>query len=276
MNHWKTAVFFILGMLALAADVPPAGAVPLSGRLLITGSSTMAPLVSAIAQRFQSLHPAVRVEVQMGGSGRGIADARSGKADIGMASRALGEAERALYSLPIARDGITLIVHRDNPVQALTNRQIVDIYTGKITNWRAVGGRGTAILTVKAEAKYSSTELFTQYFDIAYDDIRAQRTVGDNPTRIKLMSENPNAIIYMSVGEAERRMQAGAPIKLLPVDGVAASSRSIRDGNFPISRALSLVVKGMPTGLAKAFIEYAVSSQVTDLVVAHDFVPYLD
>lgn len=276
MNHWKTAVFFILGMLALAADVPPAGATPLSGRLLITGSSTMAPMVSAIAQRFQSLHPAVRVEVQMGGSGRGIADARSGKADIGMASRALGEAERDLYSLPIARDGITLVVHRDNPVQALTNRQIVDIYTGKITNWKQVGGRDTAILTVKAEAKYSSTELFTQYFDIAYDDIRAQRTVGDNPMRIKLMGENPNAILYMSVGEAERRMQAGAPVKLLPVDGVAASSKSIRDGNFPISRALSLVVKDMPAGLAKAFIEYAVSSQVTDIVVVHDFVPYLD
>lgn len=274
MNSWKTSVLFILGM--LAAGVPPAGATPLSGHLLITGSSTMTPLVSAIAKRFQALHPAVSVEVQMGGSGRGIADARSGKADIGMASRALGEADRDLYSLPIARDGITLVVHRDNPVQSLTNRQIVDIYRGSITNWQQVGGRDTAILTVKAEVGRSSSELFTQYFDIAYDDIRAQRTVGDNPMRIKLMIENPNAILYMSVGEAERRMQAGVPIRLLPVDGVAASSRSIRDGNFPISRALSLIVKGIPTGLAKAFIEYAVSSQVTDLVVAHDFVPYLD
>lgn len=273
MNIWKTTAAFILGFLALAGAQPVE---PASGRLLLTGSSTMAPLVTAIAKRFQTLHPGVRVEVQMGGSGRGIADARQGKADIGMASRALTEKERDLQGFPIARDGVTLVVHKANPVSSLTDRQVVEIYSGRITNWKQLGGRDAAILVVKAGEKYSSSELFIQYFGIGYEDIKAQRLVGDNPARIKLLIENPDALLYMSVGEAERKAQAGVPIKLLPVGGVAATSKNIRNGNFPISRALTLVTKEFPKGLERSFIEFALSSQVTDLVLAHDFVPYLD
>ena len=278
MNSWKTTAAFILGFLALGgagpAEAQPVD--PASGRLLLTGSSTMAPLVTEIARRFQTLHPGARVEVQMGGSGRGIADARQGKADIGMASRALTEKERDLQGFPIARDGVALVVHKTNPVQSLTDRQVVDIYSGKITNWKQLGGHEAPILVVKAEAGRSSSELFIHYFGIGYDDIKAQRVVGDNPARIELVIENPDALLYMSVGEAERKAQAGVPIKLLPVGGVAATNRNIRNGNFPISRPLTLVTRELPKGLARTFIEFALSSQVTDLVLAHDFVPYLD
>jgi phosphate transport system substrate-binding protein len=276
MNSWKTMVAFTLGFLALAGAAEAQPVEPASGQLLLTGSSTMAPLVTAIAKRFQTLHPGVRVEVQMGGSGRGIADARQGKADIGMASRALTEKERDLQGFPIARDGVTLVVHKTNPVSSLTDRQVVEIYSGRITNWKQLGGRDAAILVVKAGPTFSSTELFIHYFDIGYADIKAQRLVGNNPARIKLLIENPDALLYMSVGEAERKAQVGVPIKLLPVGGVAATSKNIRNGNFPISRPLTLVTRELPKGLARTFIEFALSSQVTDLVIAHDFVPYLD
>jgi len=252
-----------------AADV-------VAGHLLITGSSTMAPLVSAVAKRFQAQHAGVNIEVQTGGSGRGLADARQGKADIGMVSRALGEAEQDLVGLPIARDGVAVVVHKDNPVRSLSDAQVAGIYTGKLTNWKQVGGRDVRILTVVAEEKYSSTELFNHYFDLTRDTIKAQRVVGDNALRIKLLAENRDAILYVSVGEAERNAQSGVPIRPLPAGGVAATSRNIRNGNFPISRPLTLVTRGQPTGLAKVFIEFCVSSQVTDLVIAHDFVPYLD
>jgi phosphate transport system substrate-binding protein len=281
MKTWTaTALFVVTALLLCPAEPAPAQSLtagdPVTGRLLITGSSTMAPLVSAIARRFQALHPRVSIEVQTGGSGRGLADARQGKADIGMASRALGEAEKDLQGLPIARDGVAVIVHRDNPVRALSDAQVVDIYTGKITNWKQVGGRDMSVLTVIAEAGRSAPELFNHYFHLSVDVIKAQRAVGDNALRLKLLVEHPDAILYMSVGEAERTEQSGAPIRLLPAGGVAATSRNIRNGNFPISRPLTLVTRNRPTGLAKAFIEYCVSSQVTDIVIAHDFVPYLD
>jgi phosphate transport system substrate-binding protein len=236
----------------------------------------MAPLMKEIAARFETLHPGARVEVQGGGSGRGISDAREGKADIGMCSRALTDREKDLQGFPIARDGVCLILHASNPVSTLTNRRIVDIYTGKVTNWKAVGGRDAPIAVLTPAMTYSSTELFTTFFAIDYSDIKTHHQVGDNPTRITSLVANPDAITFVSVGEAERRAQAGAPIKLLPIDGVAASSKNVRSGNFPISRPLTLVTRGLPTGLAKQFIEFSLSSQVSDLVLAHDFVSYLD
>lgn len=246
------------------------------GRLRIAGSSTMAPLVTAIARRLHARYPQVDISIEAGGSGRGLDDARAGKADIGMVSRALGEGDKDLYSLPIGRDGVALVVHRANPVRSLTPRQIADIYSGKISNWKQVGGANAPIFVIKSEEKRSSSELFTHYFQLRYEDMKSQLVAGDNAERIELLLKHPNAIVYMSVGEAERNAQKGVPLKLLPIDGVAASSRAIRSGDYPLARPLTLVTKGTPAGLTKLFIEYAASSQVSDLVVAHDFVPYLD
>ncbi|MCX5892565.1 MAG: phosphate ABC transporter substrate-binding protein, partial [Deltaproteobacteria bacterium] len=86
----------------------------------------------------------------------------------------------------------------------------------------------------------------------------------------------PNAIAILSVGEAERRDREGAVFKLLPLDGVAATSRMVRTGEFPISRSLNLVTKGFPDGVKLAFMQFALSSQIIDLVRDYDFVPYLD
>ena len=247
-----------------------------SGRLLLTGSSTMAPLMKEIGKRFQSLHAGVQVEVQAGGSGRGINDARLGKADIGMASRALTDKERDLYAFPIARDGVCVIIHMNNRVKALSDSQVADIFTGRTSNWKKVGGPEAPIIVLAAAERYSSTELFTHYFGLKYSDVKAHQTVGDNPTRIRAVVENPRSICYVSIGEAEREARAGAPIKLLPVDGVAATSRNVATSNFPISRPLTLVTKNLPAGLVKEFIEFSLSSQVFDLIPAFDFIPYSD
>jgi phosphate transport system substrate-binding protein len=139
----------------------------------------------------------------------------------------------------------------DNAVRGLSDDQIVAVYGGKILNWRQLGGRDAPIAVLNSHPDRSSSELFTQYFKMSYGDMKPHRTLGDNRERIKAIVENPNAVIYMSVGEAERNALAGVPIKLLPVGGAAATSKNIRSGNFPISRALTLVTKDVPQGLAK-------------------------
>ena len=91
----------------------------LIGQLIVTGSSTIAPLAGEIAKRFEQEHPGTRIDVQSGGSSRGIADVRRGMADIGMVSRQLNPDENDLVGYPIARDGVAVILHRDNPLQAV-------------------------------------------------------------------------------------------------------------------------------------------------------------
>lgn len=245
-------------------------------QLLITGSSTMCPLMTEITKHFETLHPETRIEVQCGGSGRGISDAREEKADIGMVSRVLTEKESDLYSFPLARDGISVILHKDNPVESLADGQVAEIYTGKITSWQAVGGRDTSITVVNPLKGYSSVELFTHYFNINYDDIKASMVAGDNSARLKAVVDNPDAIAYLSSGEAERLEKSGTPIKILPFNKVAPTSRNIITGNYPITRPLTLVTKGLPAVTAKAFIDFCLSSAVVDVIEQYDFIPYED
>ncbi len=276
MNGGRFVATLALVLLACAGQAQADLQAAPGGRLLLSGSSTMAPLVAEIAKRFQARHPGVQVEMQVGGSGRGVADARQGKADIGMASRALTEAERDLHGFPIARDGVAVVVHKNNPVPPLTHRQILDVYTGKVANWKQLGGREAPILTVGGLADSGSTEPFLHYLGIRYAELRLLRVVGPNPERLGVLAVNANAIVYVSLGEAERKAQAGAPYRLLPVDGVPAGSKTLRSGDYPIARPLTLITRSAPTGLARQFIEFALSAEVTDFVLAYDFVPYLD
>jgi len=278
---WQSALVLLLAALVMGSGVraesstPPSTPLPAS-RLLLTGSTTMAPLMVEVAKRFQSRHPGIQIEVQMGGSGRGISDTRQGKADIGMVSRTLSETENDLSGIPIGRDGVAVIVHKDNPVTALSDRQLLDIYSGKIANWRQFGGRDAPLQVLAGPPEGASSELFSHYLKVPYEQLKAQRRVGPNAERIKAVAADPHAIIWVSVGEAERKARDGVPIKLLAIGGVAAGSNTVRNGNYPISRPLTLVTRGTPTGAARAFIEFCVSSQITDLVLAFDFVPYLD
>lgn len=242
-------------------------------QIVLTGSSTVAPLVGEIAKKFETLHPGVRVDVQSGGSSRGVADARRGLADIGMVSRALKSAEKDLTSYTIAKDGICIILHRTNPVASLTDDQIVGIYTGRINNWKEVGGADGEITVVNKAEGRSTLELFVGHFKLDNADIKADTVIGDNEQGIKTVAGNPGAIGYVSIGTAEYDASHDVAIKLLPLAGVGASIENVRSGEFPLSRPLNLVVKGEPTGLAAEFIEFARSRDVNQIVLEQYFVP---
>ncbi len=242
-------------------------------KLVLTGSGTVAPLAAEIGKRYESLHPGVRIDVQTGGSSRGIADARSGVADIGMVSRALNADESDLHAFQIATDGVCVILNAANPVSALTEEQIVGIYTGAITNWDEVGGERAPITVVNKAEGRSTLELFLHYFDLTSEQIRASVVIGDNEQGIKTVAGNPDAIGYVSAGAAEYSAADGVAVKLLPMAGVAATTENVRNGSFPLIREINLVTKGEPQGPARDFIEYARSPEVNDLVQSLYFVP---
>ncbi len=240
--------------------------------LTLTGSSTVAPLAMEIAKRYESQHPGVRIDVQMGGSSRGINDTRMGLAGIGMVSRALKPTEQDLTSFLIAMDGIGIILHKSNVVSALSDAQIIDIYTGKINNWQQLGAADLAITVVNKAEGRSTLELFLQYFTLKNSQIKAQVVIGENQQGIKTVAGNPGAIGYVSIGTAEYEQALGTPIKLLPMAGHAATVESVAKGDYPLSRQLNLVVSTEPVGLLKNFITFAQSTAVKDLIAAQFFV----
>ncbi len=248
----------------------------LSGKLVITGASTLAPLIAEIGKRFERLHANVRVDVQTGGSSRGVADVRQRLADIGMVSRAMKDDEKDLPAFPVARDGVGIILHKENPVQALSDEQVIAIYTGKTTNWKVVGGKDATITVVNKAEGRSTLEVFLHYFKLKNMDVKAQVVIGDNEQGVKTVAGNRNAIGYVSIGTAEYDESQGVPIRLLPIGGVAASTETVRNGTFPISRPLHLITRTPPVGLTKAFIDYAQSKAVHDIITQQYFVPLAD
>ncbi len=253
-----------------AAQAPDGG---LRGQLVLTGSSTVAPLAGEIAKRFEQRHPGVRVDVQAGGSSRGIADVRRGAADIGMTSRALKPQETDLAAHTIARDGVGMILHRDNPAQSLTDEQVIAIYTGRFTNWSQVGGVVAPITVVSKADGRATLDVFLKHFGLASAEVKPSVVVGDNQQGIRTVAGDVNAIGYVSIGTADHEIGRGVPIRLLPTDGVDPTAANVRDGLFAMSRPLNLVTHGERSPLAEAFIDYAGSSAVNDLVEAQSFVP---
>jgi phosphate transport system substrate-binding protein len=242
-------------------------------KLVLTGASTIAPLAAEIGERFESVRPGARVDVQTGGSSRGINDARQGLSDIGLVSRPLKDDEKDLIAFPIARDGVCVILHKSNSVASLTDAQVVGIYTGRIANWKEVGGKDAPITVVNKAEGRSTLELFCHYYKLKNADIKAHVLIGDNAQGIKTVAGNVDAISYVSIGTAEYEAGQGTAIKLLPVGGVAATIENVGNGSFPLSRPLNLVVKKTPEGLAKDYIEFAKSEKVHDLVRGQYFVP---
>lgn len=247
-----------------------------TGRLRLTGSSTMAPLMQDLAKRFQTLHPGVKITVEAGGSGRGIADAIAGRADIGMSSRALEPHEKkALFAISIARDGVAFVVHRDNPVRTITREQLIAVFQGRITNWKALGGKDQPIHVVTRKPSNSSLALVTEYGGIKAEAIKAHRIAGDHPEPLQAVLGNPAALAFFSFGLAQDAQQHGRPIRLLAVDGVPATAGELRAGTYPLSRPLNLLTRTVPAGTARAFIEFVQSPAARAAIEEHDFVPYL-
>jgi phosphate transport system substrate-binding protein len=243
-------------------------------KLIITGASTIAPLVSELGKRFEKQHPGTRIDVHTGGSARGLTDARQGLADIGMVSEALTEEEqKGMQVFLIGRDGISIIVHADNPLDKIVSKQVVAVYTGKTKNWKDLGGKDAPIILVhKAEGR-STLTLFLQYFGIDNKAVKADVVVGDDQQGIKTVAGNANSIGYVSIGSTEQSIQQGVKVKLLTLDGVKATSAAVADNSFPWQRPLNLVTKGQPTELTKQFIDFAQAQENYDIFRKENFVP---
>lgn len=243
-------------------------------RVMLTGSSTIAPLMAELGKRFEAQQPGVRVEVQTGGSSRGVADAMRGTVELGMVSRSLKPEEaKALHAVTVAQDGIAMIVHRDNPIEGLSYAQVQQVYRGELKRWGDVGGEDAPITVVNKAEGRSTLELFSQHFALPVAQIKAMIVIGDNQQGIKTVAADPNAIGYVSIGSAQYEAEHGAAIKLIAVDGQQPTLEALAAGKLKLSRPLNLVYGGEPSALVKAFIAFAQDPKNHDLIKAQYFVP---
>jgi phosphate transport system substrate-binding protein len=155
----------------------------------------------------------------------------------------------------------------------LRAEQVRAIYTGAVNGWEEVGGgEGPITVVNKAEGR-ATLEVFQKFFALSSEETEADVVIGDNQHGIKTVAGSPSAIAYVSIGAADYEARRGTAIKLLAVGGVEATPEAVARGQFPIARPLNLVVRQEPTGLTAAFLEFARSEAVHDLIEAQFFVP---
>lgn len=275
LNNILVITVFCL-LLACSSDRSVNGEKPTNDQvhLTITGSSTLAPLIAEIARYYETLNPGTRIDVQTGGSSRGIADIEQGVADIGMVSKHIASTDKMKAHL-VARDGVTLVVHKDNPLSSLVRKNIEDIYLGRINHWNQLGINKTDEIVVVSKAEGRSTlSVFLNYLQKRNSDLKPDIIIGDNEQAIKLVSNNVNAIAYVSTSTAEYNIEQGIPIKSLIVDEVQPTETNIVSGVFPIVRELNLVTTPSIDKPTSTFIQFVQnSSKAHTLIKDFHFVP---
>ncbi|MGQ0643874.1 MAG: phosphate ABC transporter substrate-binding protein [Elusimicrobiota bacterium] len=261
-------------VLLLAAVFPAAGLWAGQNRLTLAGSSTVQPIMDEAADAFEARRPGARVDVQGGGSSVGISAPLRGLADIGMVSRDLREdEEEALVPTAVALDGLALIVHASNPLRNFTREQVVDIYTGRVSDWSGLGWDGGPIVLVNKEEGRATLELFEDYFGLKGRFARGALIIGPNGQALATVAGNPGAVAYVSIGAAAAAERDGAAVRRVALNGVEASVENVDAGAYGLCRRLHLVTRGRPRGLAKEFIDFVLGPEGRAIVARQEFVP---
>lgn len=242
-------------------------------KLTLSGSSTIAPLAGELAKAFEKKNPRIRVDVQSGGSAKGLADVRSGLSDIGMVSRDVTEREVDLNATLIAYDGIALIVHKDNPVSGLTDKQVVSIFTGQTKNWKELGGPDQSIVVVNKAEGRSTLELFLQFFGLKNVDIPAKMIVGENEQAIKFVGGSKWSVGYVSVGAAEYASTVSRTIRTLRLNDIDATLINVKNKTYALRRGLNFVNLKPGSAKVQRFLDFLKDPIAKNLIEDHFFVP---
>lgn len=219
----------------------------------VIGSTSVQPFAEMLAEEFGKTQADVQVEVQGGGSTAGIQAVNTGIAEIGMCSRGLKPEEKGLTAIPIARDGIAVVVNLSNPVSGLSLRQIRDLFAGRIGNWKDVGGKDQPVRLITREEGSGTREAFTHLVMGKVRIAATALTQESNGAVKELVKGDRSAIGYMSLG------LVGKELKVLAVDGVAPSVAEVVAGTYPLVRPFLFVVKGTPGEAAQRFVDFVLS-----------------
>ena len=244
----------------------------LSGSVSTNGSTSMEKVIGALSEQFMADNSGVTVTYDPTGSGAGIEAASNGSADIGLASRALKDEEKAggLTETIVALDGIAVIVNADSKVADLTVEQIGKIFTGEITDWSEVGGDAGTISCIGREAGSGTRDGFESITGTK-DACKLDQELTSTGGVIEAVAGNPNAIGYASLSAVEGK----DTVKAVTVGGVACTEATVLDGSYAIQRPFVLVTKTGETlsPAAQAFFDYATSSAASQLIKAAGAVP---
>lgn len=257
-------------ILELITRETPASAETLGGTVSTNGSTSMEKVIGYLSEAFEQQHANTHVTYTPAGSSAGITAVLEGRCDIGLSSRELKDEEKAtgLNATTVALDGIAVIVNPDNPVSDLSREEIAALYTGKITNWKDMGGNDAPVVLIGREAGSGTRDGFESVTKTR-DACKYRQELTSTGDVIATVSRNPEAIGYASLSSVKGN------VKPLAVEGVYPSEASIADGSYAIQRPFILVTRKDKAlnPVAEAFFAYSVSPEAAKLILSAGAIP---
>ncbi len=232
-------------------------------QIVVNGSTTVLPVMQKAAETYMAANPNIQIAISGGGSGNGIKALIDGLCDIAMASRDIKANEVKLANkngvdpqrIPVAIDALIPVVNPANPINDLTMDQLKDIYTGKTTNWKQLGGKDAPIVVISRDTSSGTYETWKE--KVLKKDLvmSAALLQASNGSTVQAVSTNPNAIGYIGFGYLNNS------IKALKVNGVTAGQKTALDGSWSIARELYVFTDKNVSQEIKDFIAYLIDPE---------------
>jgi len=244
-------------------------------KLTVKGSDTMVILSQRWAEKYMSLNPEVSIQVTGGGSGTGISALINGTTDICNSSRPMKQSEiktlKERYGslgveIPCAKDGVTIYLNEKNSVTSLTMDQLKKIYTGKITNWKDLGGKDGKIILYSRENNSGTYVFFKDNVLKGQDYSPSCQNLPGTAAVVNAVSKDANGIGYGGHGYSKG-------VKMCKVNGIEPNETNIGSGKYPISRDLYMYVRNKPSGKIKKFIDWILSPEGQKIVTKVGYFP---
>jgi phosphate transport system substrate-binding protein len=240
------------------------------GELKISGGTAHIPVMKDVAQKIMTVNPEIQISIAGGGSGVGIKQVGEGLVNIGNSGRKPTGDEIARYQLRVyqwAVDGVAPVVNPKNRVTKLTKGQLADVFSGKIVNWKQLGGTDRKVNLYTRDEASGTREVFWEKGLGKGQISSAANVVVSNGAMKSAVAKDPYGIGYVSVGHIDRTVSA------VSLDGVMPTIMSVQDGSYGISRGLYSTTRGEPSGITKKFIDYLRSPAGKAIIRKHGFIP---
>ena len=226
-----------------------------SHSLTIAGSTSVQPFAEKLAEIYMDMNPKLVINVQGGGSTAGIKACREKAAQIGTSSRELHPDESDLTKIIIAKDGIAVIVHQQNPITDISLEQLKGIFSGKIRSWSRLGWVDKPIYFVNREEGSGTRDAFENLV-MKKGEISDEALVQDSNGSVReIIANNPQAIGYISFGIINHQ------VKALAVNSIIPNVTTIKDNQYTLTRPFIFVLPGQPTALARQFVDFVLSRE---------------
>lgn len=265
-KKWAAALLisvFAAGLALTGCGGNDAGESGPSGKVTVSGSSALLPLAKDAAQKFKAKNDQVSITLNAGGSGTGLKQVSEGTVDIGnsdvFAKEKLPEAKAAeLVDHKVAVTVMAPVVSKEigTNVKSLTKAQLQDIFTGKVTNWKDVGGPDEAVVLITRPSTSGTRALFTKYALDGKEELsNKSMETDDSGTLVQTVSQTKGAIGYVALSY----LMNNNTVTPLAIDGVEPTLDNVYNGKYPVWGYEHMYTKGEATGAVKAFIDFIMS-----------------